>query len=345
MDVFQVPPGCRRSSVSPEDADHPLISGRAIYSLPMTLWDVVIREVGKPRFDSKLLELELRLSEICGDHSFQVGFQDGQPVLFQRLRGRPLSFPQPMWNGWKTKTGAEWESCLKLMEERLDYFVQIIRGYLGWLLTNPVFLQEHDSLWENCDRDVAQHGIPKCIEGGFAQGELPAGWQRIASRSSNAATRFEEFCRRWRLSQMAGPYLPQPEEPRVPDPTSHNAVPLFRIPSIMGIDGSGRVRQMIDDSLHDGDEAGHLLEWFEIVRSDNSGKKSIKRFGRVFELQHFARALTERHEAALHHRREYLREAFAAFFGVSSDAIRDDYRLIKRRFSSCGNQPSWLNAI
>lgn len=51
-------------------------------------------------FDADEIGLELRLSEICGDHSCQVGFRNGSPIEFHRLRVHNL--PKLDYDEWPT---------------------------------------------------------------------------------------------------------------------------------------------------------------------------------------------------------------------------------------------------
>ena len=202
---------------------------------------------------------------------------------------------------------------------------------LGWLLTNPLFLNEHDRLWEGASEELIGASIPRRIEARRSGHELPAGWQRQPDSASGVAAQFREFCLRWRLSQLAGPYLPVPVEPRIPNLlASQQAAPQFQIPDIIAINGGGLVREMITDSLRQ-PRAEHLAEWMQIVEPDNQGRKTIHRFARLFELQHYSRALAQRHPNALAGEKEKLRLAFAKFFSASDDTIRSDLHLLKKR--------------
>ena len=173
-----------------------------------------------------------------------------------------------------------------------------------------------------------------------------AGWQLQPDSASGVAAQFRDFCSRWRLSQFAGPYLPVPVEPRFPNLlASQQAAPQFQIPDIIAIDGGGLVREMITDSLRQ-PRAEHLAEWMQIVEPDNQGRKTIHRFARLFELQHYSRALAQRHPNALAGKKEKLRHAFANFFVTSDDTVRSDFRFVKQLLGRGHFQaPAWLDAI
>jgi hypothetical protein len=309
-------------------------------------WRALLKELGRNRFDADDLALELKLSDICEDHSVQVGFRDGQPILFNRLRTCPISFPKPDCDEWRAKSDSEWSNCLSQLNRRADYFSSIIRGYLGWLLTNPLFLSEHHRLWEGASEELNGTSIPQRIEARRSGHELPDGWQLQPDGASGVAAQFRDFCSRWRLSQLAGPYLPQPVEPRIPNLlASHQAAPQFQIPDTIAIDGGGLVREMMTDSLSQ-PRAEHLAEWMQIVAPENQGRKTIHRFARLFELQHYSRVLAERHPGAVARNKERVRHAFAAFFGTSDDTLRSDLQFVKKRLARGHYQaPAWLDAI
>ena len=60
-----VPDDCRQ---------HPLVLHRYFYTLPSDVIDSIVEFVGEDRFDDSLLDVERRLSAICGDHTGNVGF-------------------------------------------------------------------------------------------------------------------------------------------------------------------------------------------------------------------------------------------------------------------------------
>ncbi len=339
-------PGLRNTSVPAADRLHPWIKQKTFYALPVGLWKAVIKELGSSRFNADHIALELRLSEICEDHTVQVGFRDGQPILFNRLRTSPLSFPKPDYGDWRTKSDSDWKACLRELNVRADYFSSIIRGYLGWLLTNSLFLDEHDRLWEGASEELIGASIPRIIEARQSGRDLPDGWQLQPGSTNGVAAQFRDFCSRWRLSQLAGPYLPVPVEPRFPNQLApQQAAPQFQIPDIIAIDGSGLVREMITDTLRQ-PRAEHLAEWMQIVEPDNQGRKTIHRFARLFELQHYSRALAQRHPDALARNKERLHLAFASYFRTSIDTIRGDLRFLKKRLG-CGHYqaPAWLDVV
>jgi hypothetical protein len=90
----------------------------------------------------------------------------------------------------------------------------------------------------------------------------------------------------------------------------------------------------VEDALRDTTPPDYLSEWFEIVHSDNVAKNQIPRYGRVFELQHWVRALYARQQTALHRKKSHLILALAGFYDVSKDSIERDLRFITDRLGA-----------
>jgi hypothetical protein len=118
------------------------------------------------------------------------------------------------------------------------------------------------------------------------------------------------------------------------------------LPDTIALEGTGLVREVLDEVLAQNPD-DHLTAWRQITKPSNLGRKSIHRYSRLFELQHYCRALNDRHHAALVGNRERLRLALAKFLKTGPDTIRDDIRLIRRRFATADaeNIPAWLDLI
>ena len=86
-----VPAGTTATQIPEQFVDHPLIAGKYFYTLPVGLLQLLGSNVGAERFDSGLMRLEYSLSEICGDHSLQVGFCDRNVICSVMLSRRPIN--------------------------------------------------------------------------------------------------------------------------------------------------------------------------------------------------------------------------------------------------------------
>ena len=156
--------------------------------------------------------------------------------------------------------------------------------------------------------------------------------------SSSYVERLQAFCLRWRLSSLAAPNLPVPLQPQMPAPSllsvtgQMNAVgATYYLPDTFPLPSREELRSMMEESLRGADTPDHLASWMSLVRGENRAKNQIVRFGRLFEIQHYARILQERQPAIMHRRLGALERAFATFFDVSIDAIHLDLQVVRQR--------------
>ncbi len=340
-------PGTYDFGLPPQFRDHPLLSAAPYFTLPGKLFQQLLDDVGEKRFDADLLEMEDLLSDMCGDHSSRIGFWRGQPINFLLLRPKNNLtddfFVQGM-SAWG-KNSEQARLILAVGQERLDWTVDVRRGYCGWLMTNRAFLDEQRQLFHSWASKVAQQGIPRMgtvlrnapslpkVE--LAEGEMPAFIQA-----------FEDFFIRWRLEGMPAPWAPQPMGPHLPVADlrpvfghMRQAGTTFYIPDIYPVPSRDALREIIEEALRACKPPAHLAEWFEIVRSDNTAKNQIPRYARVFELQHYLRALYARHAAALKRTKSAIIRVFSMYLGVSDDTVARDLNFIAARLG-----PDWYLA-
>ena len=92
-------------------------------------------------------------------------------------------------------------------------FLNVTRGYAGWLLTNREFLDEHDAIFSKWSVMVQRWGLNNLgiflPKGYLSQGLDPTEDPKWPAYSKE----FENFFIRWRLQGMAAPYLPIPLQP------------------------------------------------------------------------------------------------------------------------------------
>lgn len=337
------------SQVPPPFRGHPLLTSNAApyFTLPGELLRRVVARVGEDRFDADLLKMERTLSDACGDHSSQIGFWRGQPITFLLLR--PNSdltsdfFVQGMTQ-WG-KTAAKAREILTLVEERLDWTAKVRRGYCGWLMTNRAFLEEHRRVLQDWAEEVAYSGIPG-MGPVVRDAQAVPGAQRAEGDLSAFLRDFEAFFIRWRLEGMPAPLVPQPMGVHLPVADLRPVLghmrqggTTFYIPDIWPVPSRDKLRDILEEALRNRDAPDHLKEWFEIVHSDNVAKNKITRFARIFELQHYLRALYARHAAALERKTPAIMTAISEYLGVSDDTIERDWASIADRLG-----PDWYLA-
>jgi hypothetical protein len=299
--------------------------------------------VGQERFDSELLEMEYELSDICGDHTFRIGFWGGEPINFALLRPKRCltgDFFAKATAKLLGKSEHEARRQLALGQQRSDWTAGVHRGYCGWLMTNRAFLDEHRQIFEDWSDEVAQNGIPNmgpavCDTQAIADAQLADGEMERFIRE------FEEFFTRWRLEGMPAPFVPQPMGIHLPVTDLRpmfghmcRGGTTFFIPDVFPVPSRDNLREILEEALRDRDGPDHLTEWFEIVHSDNVAKNQIVRYARLFEVQHYVSAFYARHESALYRKKSALIRALANYLGATKHSIEKDLHYIATRLGA-----------
>lgn len=329
-----------------EFARHPLVAGRYFYTLPAGLWDALTRALGEQQFDSELLRMERAFSELCGDHSMNVGVWEGRWVNYSGLRPLPAASVSDEEARAAGRDPIAVNNALRIHQEsNAPAIYRFQGGYAGWLLTNQQFLNEHDVL-------LAEHAAVVRRWGTHHAGFVPPG--QLLLPGTNPAddpqwpefnSACEAFFTRWRLLRLAGPYLPVPlpvllagSFPWTVTEQLMRAGGVFYLPDTMPVPSRDQLRGMLECALHRGERPEHLEEWLTLVRGSNPARNPLDRFARLFQVQHFWRILHERHRASLQNRLVHAEGAMAEFSGVSAETMRTDFREIRRRLGR-----SWLD--
>lgn len=334
-----LPPGFHSTAVPADYQGDPSLCGRYFYVLPIELIEAVIKDVGADRFSEDRMAKEIALSQAVGDLGFRVGYWDGQVISYHLLERRPpIEIDLTLANelGWN-KNAAQLKEIARLGTQRLEELGAPNRGYLGWLVTNKTFLDEHDSLLRRHLELIGVHGIPRPLL------SMPTQTTKQIDPSPAWVLEFREFFLRWRLQSLAGPNLPLPLELQIPMLSRLNGLNAgpgtitVAISDIHPNPQRGVFDATLEDALRGSAPPQHLADWIAIVRKGNTAKNAIGRFGRVFRLQHYWRLLHRRHSDELRQKKSALISAFATFFKVSDDSIKQDLRLIARRLG-----PDWV---
>src|SRR5207245_2877217 len=89
--------------------------------------------------------------------------------------------------------------------------------YCGWLLLNLQFRQEHRQLFERWQEQMGQFGVPQQeLFVSASQGRVSPEIAQATGEQAQYAQAFWDFYTRWRLANLAAPYLPQPLMPQLP---------------------------------------------------------------------------------------------------------------------------------
>lgn len=323
--------GLSETPIPSKWAEDPWVRGKFYYTLPIALQDRILQSVGRNRFTATDLLRERELAEATGEPDLYVGLWKNtwlQYAWLAPLRPVELGSADAAMLG---KNPAQAQQVERGLTERLWALEEPIRGYLGWLLANAQFLDEHDELFTKYAREIACEGLP-----------MPILFEAAALTASGApawVNDWRQFCSRWRLQSFAGPYLPLPWAPQVPDrlgvagSRTAEGVVTAVVPDTFPMTGEGLLREMLNEALRGGRIPQHLATWMQIVAKPSTAKHAVSTFARQFRLQHYWRLLHLRHPAAVHRKKQSLTTAFADFLGVSSDTIKND---LKRITNSAG---------
>jgi hypothetical protein len=274
-----------------------------------------------------------------------VGFHRGKQIRYDLLAAKPKLVDSTAgileWfkddPGWRQITPQGLANRMEIGDERLEWISAGRRGYCGWLLTNKIFLSEHDSLLQRHRRQMGEYGLPTLASMSEAGSKQSVRRRKKVGRATRDYARaVDGFLARWQLAGMAGPYLPGPLGPLIPVLSEALITQLMRaggamlyFPRNFAIPSEDELRPLIEDAIRGHEPEPHLAPWMEIVSNANPNKGEMMRhYGRIFELQHYLRLLRERHSTALKDNIGRLQQAFADYFGCSPDQIRVAMRLI-----------------
>jgi hypothetical protein len=177
-----------------------------------------------PLLDRRAAEAERALNHLCR-RSNAVGFLDGLPIVYRFFSPPP---PPPseadmVALGWTPAVRGE---IPQLAKRAADAAVRL-KGYAGWLLTEPDFLRDCRSMAERWNALPDQDRPRFPLRRGSFHSNLPEEYRTTASDAGLAfETAFFDFCDRWGLAGMASWDLPDPQGAFFPDLLSPNAPAL-----------------------------------------------------------------------------------------------------------------------
>jgi hypothetical protein len=329
-------PWKRSHTVPAEYANHPLVNRRLFFTLPKDLLECLTGAIGPDRFGAEVWNMELAMTQACGDDD-GVGFWAGNRIQFPLLRYQSLEIDPSIAKslGW---TNQQLEAVNTVGRTRSEHFANTARGYAGWLLTNPAFLTEHDSIIQAWQADIDKFHIP--IMGNVVNdASLVVGARsQLETPMARFARAFEAFFVRWRLEGLPAPYLPSPLRPQMPVAVLRSVLghmreggQTFYMPDTFPVPTRDELRDLMEDALRAPGTPEHMAEWVAFVRAGNSAKSTIQRYARLFELQHYIRVVYQRHAEALHRQKSWVIQAFASFLDVSDDTIEKDLAFVADR--------------
>ena len=323
-----------------------------VYGLPDAIYDSLLAIVGGDCIEEPEMQFEQELINQLEGRS-AIG-KWGANTIYCDLLGPPMIFDHTAMQADAFGMSPEqlrWQ--IGIANKRLKIIEATRAGFAGWLMANGEFLDEHDQL-------LCRYRERFLVDG------FPRPWQHPSDRTSERqfvrlvpklsvdqsnppnAFVFEDdawiaayraFCERWRLDDLAGPFLPEPMVPHLPwddGAAGLSVVPgqvTFVIADIFPMGGNGFIGEVIDDVLRGGHRADqqHLRGWLKIVGKSSFAKNQIPRYVRVFRLQHYWRIICQRHDSRLKRRQVPLQRAFATYFNVDGATIKRDLGLLRRQ--------------
>jgi hypothetical protein len=273
-----------------------------------------------PLLDHQQAAAERDLNELCRQ-SKAVGFLDGLPIVY-RFFSPPLPLPSEAM-----MSAADWTQALRQDIEQLAQRAAAssvrLKGYAGWLLTEPAFLQACQVLADQWNALSSQLRPRFPLRRGSFHANLP---EEYRATSSDAVAVFEtaffDFCERWGLAGMTSWDLPDPQGTLFPNllPPDAPALPrrgihLF-IPLHYPLTGD-------DDLLRQILQQQRCLAADTGIDRTAAGLPHYEAYATLFEVLHWERAINGRFGQA---RRPpgfvaHIREAIAESVHISVDQV------------------------
>jgi hypothetical protein len=282
---------------------------------------------------------EREFSRLCIDH-FAVGCWEGRPVGYhlQQVVAPPTT-AELQGTGW---TPQQQTLALKLARGAVDA-CQRLKGYAGWLLTDPTFVQEAGAL------AARWHALPTAKRPTFPLGRtllprarhlppvaLPA--HRVLARDVNT------FLDRWGLTRLATWDLPEPQGPLLPNPLPPNSPALptpgvhLILPLHYPLQGDDDLLRQVLDFQRQGVRALGLDESL-------AGLPHHKGYASLFEVLHLERSVLGRlpgrrvpHGFATH-----VQGALAAGLAVSLAQVQKCRKAISACLRGQRGHVAWLH--
>jgi hypothetical protein len=261
-----------------------------VYALPQLVIDALARRsrLGCPLFDARAARAESTFTTFC-EQTGSVGWWSGLPVQFTVLDAVRARIPAEVLArlGW-----ARYETIIHALLGRCDRIRERLRGIVGWLLTEPTFLQELAEV--------------RCLFEKLPLGErpwFPLGRLLVAHEDTPEVPlcafgdALGQLLDRWELVGLASWDLPIPQGPLMPNmlPTDALAQPRggvqLHVPTGFPLEGDDNLHAQIVQAQHREAMRAELDE-------SRAGTPRSVVYGRMFQLIHLERAVRSRFDTA-----------------------------------------------
>ena len=218
-------------------------------------------------------------------------------------------------------------------------------AYCGWLLTNKLFVKEHDELIRSHFAASQTQRIPQLGRTFPDTSKVRDQLERVGTNTQERAHELRAFLVKWRLSQLNAPGLPMPPAPNFPcgdtdmiPSQTKESVQIMAIPNVYPVDME-YIKTLISDTRDAALKHDHLAEWSKLVHRSNTARQSLSRLAKIFRVQHFWRQLNLRHARALEGNTERVEYAFADYFGCERCTIASYRDFIRNQH----DKEDWLS--
>lgn len=265
--------------------------------------------------------------DLCRYHH-AIGFYCGKPLVCAYLDERlPLEFPGVELSPWYRE---RMPLAQRLVEEHCSPAYEWSRGYVGWLWTEPAYLEELNQLqefWKQLPTEL-QMNFPLHNHIVTSPKTLKSGSARF-KRLERFGFMLSQLCDRWSLTGLGWWTLPQPQGPLMSSP------PSPRLPSTP----RNLVEVVIPPSypLPSGDRVLHHMQAEQEQRARElelppsaAGLPHWKAYARMAEIIHLETVITDRSER-LGRRRGFVSmmvEAIAEAVGLTVDQVKKHRKAI-----------------
>jgi hypothetical protein len=275
---------------------------------------------GSPLFAASTARAEQDYTSLCRKFH-AVGSWMEQPIVFSLLTPSP---PPPdeglmqLANWSKVEQKSVRQSLKPSQEARLR-----LKGYVGWLLTEPAFLCEADELAKRW------RALPAAQRPCFPLGRAvhvpirPKGSTLAPNTVADFEMNLKTFLNRWGLVRMASWDLPEPQGPLLPNPLPPDspALPGHGVHLVLPIHyplqgDDGLLRQIFEFQRQFAREQG--------LEDSMAGLPHYKAYAGMFDVLHLERTIRSRFEGSPKPRGlvERIEEAAAAVLPSLPDLIR-----------------------
>jgi len=286
-------------------------------AIPQRLLELVIREVGEPRFDQRDVRNAIQLQHLA-DQFGAIGFWDRQPILFSQFsKVCPEPTSPNLDSSFSAAVSKADQIAMRRAEDSIAEIKRLTKAFIGWLITNPVFREEQSRIIQVV-RESGRQRIPTSVE---CNPRHPAYDECLAACA--------EFYHLWCLQGLSAPGFPVP----LGTSTVQNQM---QWPAYLPAYGSGLATTLVQlANGHYPEMQLKISGWLELVSRECPSQNQIPRYIRLVELHTYWRALHVAFPGTFARAKTRLVLAFAEFFHVDESTVKRDLDVISKRLQTC----------